>query len=181
MRKKASIIAAGLCLFVVFFLISSGCAWITFTAQSRVQDKIMFKSSKPVHSVYLELLPSSGDETKACERVMKTLNKLMENQFTLLSSPQGADLIMKLKIHRFTKKEGTQYFFLGFIPISGIESGVYSVEGLKVSAEYTTDRGRWHKTYLAYHENMNSDEIVCAIISDLSQLTGTKRTVDKKQ
>ncbi len=48
MRKSASIILVGLCIFVIFYLISSGCTWITLTAKDRLFDKIVFKSNNPV-------------------------------------------------------------------------------------------------------------------------------------
>lgn len=179
MRKSGRMILVGLCVFIVFYLISSGCAWITLTAKDRLLDKIVLKSNNPVQSIYVVLLPPSGKQNKAWERVATELReKLRSKGYTLLSSSESADLIVKLKVHCFTKKEGTQYFFLGLIPTPGIGGGPYNVEGLKVDAEYTTDQGKWNKTYLAYRKYEHYAKVANAIISDLNQLIATKRVAD---
>ena len=168
MRKSINMLLAGLCVCFIFYLVASGCTWVTFTAQDHLKDKIALKSNNPVKSIYLTCLSSGGGQGKAGEVLAARIKIALEaNGYTLLPSADGADLILRLKYSYFNKRSGTQYFFLGVIPTAGLEGGVHKVEGLKVNAEYATDRGKWNKTYVAYYSQANMGNISFAIVSDL--------------
>ncbi len=72
MRKiKASIFGVSIGI-IIFYLVSSGCTWITFTAKDRLTDKIVLDSTVAIKSIYLKFPKSTKkkaeqiDEFKNC-------------------------------------------------------------------------------------------------------------------
>lgn len=155
---------------IVFYMIASGCTWLTFTAEDRLLDKIAIQSSSTIESIYLEFSGSTGKMSTSLGKFQERLKEnLTAKGYKIFSSPEGADLVVKFNTRIFMKNSGTQYFFLGLIPNSGLEGrGVSKVEGIQVEALYITDKGKWNKAYRAYDEN-NYIKLATAVISDLNQ------------
>lgn len=172
---------------IIFYLISSGCTWITFTANDRLTDKIALKSNDKVNSIYLEvstLRKKDSQFAKYFEQYLK--DQLSAKGYKIVATSEDSKLVAKFRIFYYLKNQGKMYLFLGLIPVdlSAILSDTVSkTNGVKVFAVYATDKGRWRKTYRTYHkarlykkyvEEINIPRIVSAIVEDLNQIIITK-------
>lgn len=158
---------------IVFYLIASGCTWLTFTAEDRLLEKIAIQSSSTIESIYLEFSGPTGKMSSSFGKFQERLKEnLTAKGYKIFSSPEGADLVAKFNTQIFMKNCGTQYFFFGLIPTSGLEEAVHKVEGIQVEALYITDKGKWNKTYRAYnrpYDKNNYIKLATAVISDFNQ------------
>lgn len=181
MRKvKASIFGVSIGV-VIFYLVSSGCTWITFTANDRLMDKIALESSANVNSIYLKVTTLRKKDSEFATYFEQYLKgQLISKGYKIVSTPSDSALIAKFKIYYYIKHQGKMYFFLGLLPVGDIFNNSFSeTNGIKVFAVYATDKGKWRKTYRAYHkakfykkyvEQINIPRITSAIIADLNQL-----------
>ncbi|MCX5700540.1 MAG: hypothetical protein NTZ63_03270 [Candidatus Omnitrophica bacterium] len=172
---------AGLFLSVIFYLIATGCTWITFTADDYLFDRIQMKSGSAIDTIYFELSGDPKDQGAVLgdfERHLK--GKLVERGYTIVASPKGADLAARLRIKHFKKNEGTKYFFFGLIPNDGFNGGTHKVEGTDIHVSYSTDKGRWGKVYRAYGTDSYS-KIATEIIADLNLVLITKKLEGSKK
>ena len=167
---------------ISFYLIASGCTWVTFTAYDQLSDKIVISSSATVESIYLKFSSADPEAEKVLNNFEAELkNNLKEKRYKVVDSEEKAHLTAKFKIHCYTKKEGTLYFFLGVIHMGDIVNGwPYDTRGVKVQAFYITTKGKWNKTYRAYRKD-NYIKIASAIIQDLNQLIVTKEVLNGKE
>jgi uncharacterized protein YpmS len=93
---------------ISFYLIASGCTWVTFTAYDQLSDKIVISSSATVESIYLKFSSADPEAEKVLNNFEAELkNNLKEKRYKVVDSEEKADLTAKFKIHCYTKKEGT--------------------------------------------------------------------------
>jgi len=170
----------------IFYLIASGCTWVNFTAEERLNQPVDIKSSKPIKSIYLEFTKPQGDIDKESFENFKNFIKgeLEKHGFTAASTSQEADLVLKLQSGFFKKQVGTLYFFLGIIPMQGFEGGLGRVQGVDMKAIYVTGEGKWKKNYRSYKQDYQLRGIypylTSRIIWDLKKVSKMK-DIPKKE
>lgn len=136
-------------------ILLSGCGVTvaTFTANDRLHDKIEIKSQNPIKSIYLEFAKPTGKIDKndqiSFEDFKNILKKELENKgYALVSSSEGADLVLKLKPHFYEKGEG-EYYILPKLPLDYSGHPYRKVGSVNMTAVYITDEGKWSKVYRA--------------------------------
>lgn len=137
---------------VVFYLIASGCAWVTLTAKDSLVDNTIIESGKLIQSVALEFAEPTGEYSEFFGDFKSQLRQRLEDEgFKLVSSRESPDLTLRINAHFYTKKDGVLYFFLGIIPLEDIYGEFSRRKGIMLRARYITDKDSWVKLYRAYN------------------------------
>lgn len=176
MRKRIILIT---CLgFILFYLVASGCSWITFTANDRLDGEVRIKSVTALTNIYTDYIDPGRKDQKHFEEFKRHLDEMLQKKgYLLADSKPNADLVLSIKPRFYIKKEGVLYFLFFVIPMDGLSS-LLSVD---MSVVYKTRDSSFIKMYRAhssisvYSRSERKDEywyriVANKIIEDLNSL-----------
>jgi hypothetical protein len=175
-RPFRNVFAVLMLVTVLFQLVASGCATLTFTAISDTDGRGTRRliSNKSIETLYLDQQSCEdafhGKGRFGCESMKEDLRtQLRQGSYTLLQAPAEADLQITTSMRFFSKKSGMEDFWFFVIPTGsswasnfGAGNGLRMEEGLDISIVYRVGRQAVSRSYRLYGNDINH-------VSDLIQ------------
>ena len=150
-RRLNAVIVAFTLIMVVFQLVSGGCAMLTFTAEDRVNDKVVIRSVGTVKTAFLDV-KGSGPESAILELQEKIAARLKEEGFDLVTSPEKSDLKIAMEVGYHKKRVGQLWLVFFVIPWNDpfSQGGWDLVDGWDIHTTFQTSAGKSSKVYRTY-------------------------------
>jgi len=150
-------LAWGIIILVVgYYIIASGCAWLTFTAENNVDNggPVIHAPRKTYFVNYVQGKGfTTGDAALLKQRKqfyeafkVQVDQRFIIKGFSPADSPSEAGVVLKIKVSFYKKKYGQIFFVFFVLPMNLTET----VDGVKIETTYGTGRAAQRRTFTGY-------------------------------